>query len=98
MEKLLHDSWHESATKFPFLNNLLIKNEALSDFDMSFLNNWTNKKMCGRYCKADKQARAMAVLYCNKLGQKTYGELASILGLLGLKKTNTENEIKANYV
>ena len=42
--------------------------------------------MCGRYCKADKQARAMAILYCNKLGKKIYGELV------------TEYKKKTNYV
>ena len=73
IERILHDSWHKNSTSHSFLKelHLLIESGKLSEFDLSFLCNWTSKKMHGRHCKADEQARAMDVLYSNKLGQKT---------------------------
>ena len=45
--------------------------------------------MHGCYCKANEQACAMAVLYSNKLGQKTYSKPSTILGLAipGIRQT-----------
>lgn len=89
LEKELHSSWHNNLGSYPFLKDLhlLIESGKISDFDLSFIRNWTGKKVHGRYCKADEQARAMAVLYSNRLGQKTYSELAPILGLPGIRET-----------
>ena len=88
MEMLLHDSWHKNSTNYPFLKelHLIIENGKISNFDLSFLNNWVSKKVHGRHCKADEQARSMAVLYSNRLGQKTYSELAPILGLPSIRQ------------
>ena len=69
LERLLRNSWHENDSKIPFLH-LLIEDGKLSTFDTSFLSNWTSKKLHGRHSRADEQARSLAVLYCNKLGQK----------------------------
>ena len=89
LEKELHSSWHNNLSTYPFLKDLhnIIESGKLSDFDLSFIHNWTDKKVHGRHCKADEQARAMAVLYSNRLGQKTYSELAPILGLPGMRQT-----------
>jgi len=88
LEGMLRDSWQENNSKIPFLRNLhlLIEDGKLSTFDTSFLSHWSSKKLNGRNSRADEQARAMAVLYCNRLGQKTYSELAPILGLPGLRQ------------
>ena len=53
---------------------------------MSFIQNWVQKKAHGRYCRADEQARALAVLYSNRLGEKTYSKLAPILALPGVRQ------------
>ena len=58
----------------------------MADFDISFMENWVNKKAKGCYCRADVQARSLAVLYCNKLGQKTYSEVSPLLGLPGVRQ------------
>jgi len=51
------------------------------------LNNWVQKKAKGRIWRADEQARSLAILYSNKLGQKTYKELAPLLGLPSVRQT-----------
>ena len=88
MEKLLHNSWHENLTHYPFLQTLhtLLVESKLKDFDFSFLKNWINKKAKGMNYKADEQARSLAILYSNKLGEKAYSELAPILGLPGVRQ------------
>ena len=53
------------------LQNMIVKKE-LSEFDALFLSNWVQKKAKGRIWRADEQARSLAVLYSNKLGQKMY--------------------------
>lgn len=59
----------------------MIVDKQLSEFDASFLRNWVQKKVNGCIWKADEQAGSLAILYSNKLGQKTYKELAPLLGL-----------------
>ena len=90
MERELHST-------YSFLKDLhhFIETGKVSDFHLSFIQNWTGKKVHGRHCKADEQARALAVLYSNRLGQKTYSELAPILGLPGLRQIQ---KLKAKLV
>ena len=59
----------------------LIRDHKLSQFDMNFLSNWIGKKMHGRKYRADDQARNLAILLSNKLGDKLYTTTALILGL-----------------
>ena len=59
----------------------LIQSGDLSQFDFSFLSNWLVKKSQGNLCHADEQARALAVLYSNKLGEITYSQIAPMLAL-----------------
>ena len=82
-KKLLHMSWHTSSSIKPFVHTLvtLLEEQKLSEFDMSFLQNWLGKKSKGRYFKADEQARNLAILYSNKLGEKMYTTTAPLLGL-----------------
>ena len=88
LQNMLSDNWHKSDTAIPFLKSLhsLIVDNKLSDFDISFITNWVGKKAKGQYYRADLQARSLAVLYCNRLGQKTYNELSPILGLPCLRQ------------
>jgi len=72
----------------------LIANKKLSDFDFSFLTNWTEQKAYGRYNRADMQARALAVLYCNKLGERNYNKPSPLLGLPCLRQVQ---KIKRNF-
>ena len=69
--QLLHDSWQYSTTAKPYLEALvgLIESGQLTEFDFSFLKNWIGKKSKGQYFYADEQARALAILYSNKLGE-----------------------------
>lgn len=73
-KKLLHESWHNHESAKPFIKTLLtlFEENKLSDFDMSFLSNWLGKKAKGRFHRADEQARSLAILYSNKLGEKLY--------------------------
>ena len=59
----------------------------LSEFDCSFLENWLQKKLKGRYARADEQARKLAILYSNKLGEKIYTTTAPLLGLPKIRQT-----------
>ena len=88
IEKMLNDDWYQNCSTVPFLKSLhsLIANKQLSEFDLSFLTNWTGKKANGQYYRADIQARALAVLYCNKLGERNYNELSPLLGLPCLRQ------------
>ena len=80
---LLHNSWHCHASSRPFIETLLhlLDEGKLSDFDMSFLQNWLHEKDKGRVAHADEQARNLAVLYSNHLGEKMYTTTAPMLGL-----------------
>ena len=64
----------------------LFEEKKLSTFDLSFLQNWLHKKQKGRYARADGQARKLAILYSNRLGEKLYTTTAPMLGLLQLGK------------
>ena len=70
--KVLYDSWHRHPTAKPFVQSVikLIAENKLSDFDLSFLQNWMHKKEKGRFARADEQARNLAILYSNNLGEK----------------------------
>ena len=46
-----------------------------------FFKNWIGKKAKGKYVRADEQARNLAVLYSNKLGERMYTITAPITGL-----------------
>lgn len=82
-QKLLHNSWHRCASAHPFIESLitLFEEGKLSDFDFSFIKNWVGKKVNGRYFHADEQARNLAILFSNKLGEKMYSTAAPLLGL-----------------
>ena len=82
-QRLLHDSWHRVPSARLFTETLLslLEEGKLSEFDLSFLHNWLEKKSKGRYCRADEQARSLTVLYSNKLGERAYSEMAPMLGL-----------------
>ena len=59
----------------------LIVDKKLSEFDISCITNWLGKKVKGQYFRGNLQSRSLAVLYCNRLGQKSYAELAPVMGL-----------------
>ena len=82
-QKLLSESWHNSSSLRPFVETFiaLMEQGKLSSFDLSFLENWLQKKLKGRYARADEQARKLAILYSNKLGEKLYTTTAPLLGL-----------------
>ena len=103
VERMLHSKWNESQSAFPFLVQLqnMIINKELSEFDASFLSNWVQKKAKGRTWRADEQARSLAVLYSNKLGQKIYKELAPLLGLPSVRqaqKIRSKSLNEQNYM
>ena len=79
-EKLLHDSWHQHPTAKPFVKTLLnlIGNNKL---DLNFISTWLGKKDKGRFYRADEQARRLAILYSNKLGENMYTATTPLLGL-----------------
>ena len=68
----------------PFLKSLhsLIIEKKLTDFDISFMENWVNKKAKGHYCRADAQAHSLAVLYWDK----KHSEVSPLLGLPGVRQ------------
>ena len=82
-KRLLSESWHKSPSIRPFAEIFitLMEEGKLSEFDCSFLENWLQKKLKGRYARADEQARKLAILYSNKLGEKMYTTTAPLLGL-----------------
>ena len=82
-EKLLQNSWTGDPTMKSFFRTLLslMHDHKLSQFDLSFLSNWVGKKMHGRNHYADDQARNLAILLSNKLGEKLYTTTAPMLGL-----------------
>lgn len=81
--QMLHDSWHGNQTARPFVETFinLLETNKLSEFDLSFLSTWLGKKEKGRFFKADDQARRLAILFSNKLGEKMYTTTAPLLGL-----------------
>lgn len=86
--KLLHDSWHNFDSAKPFVKTLitLLEDNKLSEFDFNFLSNWIGKKEKGCHFKADDQARNLAILYSNKLGEKMYTTTAPLLGLPSVRQ------------
>ena len=80
-EKLLHNSWHRCTSVRPFIESLitLFEGGKISDFDLNFIKNWVGKKIKGRYYHADEQARNLAILFSNKLGEKMYTTLPLFL-------------------
>ena len=82
-QKKLHTSWKEDETIRPFMDKLatLLQNNSLSEFDLSFLSNWLGKKYNGKYYRADEQARSLAILLSNRLGEKLYSTIAPMMGL-----------------
>lgn len=82
-KKLLSQSWNNSPSIRPFVETLisLLRENKLSAFDLSFLQNWICKKQNGRFARADEQARKLTILYSNRLGEKLYTTTAPILGL-----------------
>ena len=59
----------------------LFEEGKVSTFDLNFIKNWVGKKVKGRYYHADEQARNLAILFSNKLGEKMYTTTAPLLGL-----------------
>ena len=49
VERMLYSKWHENNSAYPFLETLqrMIVDGSLSDFDVSFMTNWTQKKSKG---------------------------------------------------
>lgn len=82
-QKLLADSWKTNATARPFVEQLLklFETNGLSKFDLKFLDNWLGKKVKGRYFHASEQARSLAILISNRLGEKMYSTVAPMMGL-----------------
>ena len=82
-KKLLYSKWHKNASITPFVQTFidLLSSEKLSTFDFNFLKNWIEKKSKGKYAKADEQARNLAILFSNTLGEKLYTTSAPLLGL-----------------
>ena len=81
--KLLLDSWKHNATTRPFVEQLLklFDENKLSEFDLNFLDNWLAKKVNGRYYHAGEQARNLAILLSNRLGEILYSTVAPMMGL-----------------
>ena len=64
------------------LNHIVLFEEGkLSDFDFSFTKNWIGKKVNGHHFYVDEQARNLAILFSNKLGEKMYTTAAPLLCL-----------------
>ena len=80
--RILFDSWKEHKTARPFLEQLrrLFTENKLSDFDLSFLENWLGKKLGGRYWHATEQARMLAILLSNRFGERMYSTVAPMMG------------------
>ena len=82
-EKLLRQAWNSDPTTKCFITMLLdlLENQKLSSFDFSFLKNWLGKKLYGQHYHADTQARSLAILLSNRLGEKMYSTIAPMIGL-----------------
>ena len=67
----------------PFEEQLLklFDENKLSEFDLNFLDNWLSKKVNGRFFHAGQQARSLAILLSNTLGEKMYSTVAPMMGL-----------------
>ena len=57
-KNLLSQKWHDLPSIRPFVETIvsLLQQNKLSQFDLSFLENWMKKKLKGRYARADEQA------------------------------------------
>ena len=79
----IHLAWRENENLRPFMEKMidLFSDVHLSEFDCSFLSNWLGKKHKGRMHHADEQARSLAILLSNKLGEKLYSTVAPMMGL-----------------
>ena len=82
-KKLLLDSWKHNNTARPFVEQLLklFDDNKLSEFDLNFLDNWLAKKVNGRFFHAGEQARSLAILLSNRLGEKMFSTVAPMMGL-----------------
>ena len=82
-KKLLLDSWKQNPTVRPFTEQLLklFNENKLSQFDINFLDNWLGKKVNDKYFHAGDQARSLAKLLSNRLGEKMCTTIAPIMGL-----------------
>ena len=82
-QKLLLESWKSNTTARPFVEQLLKLFDAnkLTKFDLNFLDNWLGKKVNGQMYHAGEQARSLAILLSNRLGEKMYSTVAPIMGL-----------------
>ena len=82
-QRSLQAAWRDNETLRPFIEKMtsLFINCDVSEFDCSFLNNWLSKKHKGRFHHADEQARNLAILLSNRLGEKLYSTLAPMMGL-----------------
>ena len=58
-----------------------MQDHKLSQFDISLSSNWVGKKMRGKNYHADDQARNLAILLSNELGEKLCTTTAPILGI-----------------
>lgn len=83
LENLLQDSWKHNSTVRPFVEQLLklFDENKLTEFDLNFLDNWLSKKVNGRFFHAGQQARSLAILLSNRLGEKMYSTVAPMMGL-----------------
>ena len=88
-KKLLLDNWKQNTTARPFIEQLLklFVDNKLSEFDLSFLDNWLAKKVNGRFFHAGEQARNLAILLSNRLGEKMYSTVAPMIGLPLVRQT-----------
>ena len=82
-QRSLKAAWTEDDTLRPFVCKLieLLNSNSLSEFDFNFLSNWISKKCKGRNHYADEQARSLAILLSNRLGEKLYSTVVPIMGL-----------------
>ena len=83
-ERLLSNSWKQNASARPFIEKRLELSSSactLTDFDLHFLDNWLGKKIKRKYYHAGEQARSFAILLSNRLGEKMYSTIASMMGL-----------------
>ena len=70
-------------TQVPFIEKLLelFSSCTLTKFDLNFLDNWLGEKVKSQYYHAGEQARSLAILLSNQLGEKMYSTIAPMMGL-----------------
>lgn len=83
MESDLHEAWRDNESIRQFIEKLtgMFNDVELTEFDFNFLSNWLEKKHKGRLHHADEQARSLAILLSNRLGEKLYLTFAPMMGL-----------------